>query len=113
MRQFLAANFECEIDRVMFVDEARARLAAERYALVLVNRLIFADASPGLPLVDVVQALPPERRPAVMVISNYNDAQAEAVSRGALPGFGKAALGTPAAIARLATVLPTRPARRA
>ncbi len=113
IRQFLTTNFECDIDRVMFVDEARARLAAQTYALVLVNRLIFADATPGLPLVDLVQGLPAERRPAVMLISNYDDAQAEAVARGAMPGFGKAALGTPDAVARLATVLPTRMTRRA
>jgi two-component system, chemotaxis family, chemotaxis protein CheY len=38
-----------------------------------------------------------EKRPdlKMMLVSNYADAQAEAVANGALPGFGKREIGTP------------------
>ena len=47
----------------------------------------------------------PLRRVPVMLVSNYEDAQREAVAKGALPGFGKAALGQPHTLARLRAVL--------
>jgi len=37
----------------------------------------------------------------VMLVSNFADAQAQAVESGALPGFGKAALNAPETLARL------------
>jgi len=39
--------------------------------------------------------------PAVILISNYEDAQAEAEAVGALPGFGKSGLNLPSAAERL------------
>jgi len=41
----------------------------------------------------------------VMLVSNYEDAQKEAVAAGALAGFGKASLGRPAMIESLRSVL--------
>jgi hypothetical protein len=43
-----------------------------------------------------------------MLVSNYEDAQLQATSRGALLGFGKAALNEPATHRRLAEVLGDR-----
>ncbi len=40
-----------------------------------------------------------------MLVSNYEDAQQDAVARGALPGFGKAALRQPETRNRLAAIL--------
>ncbi len=40
-----------------------------------------------------------------MLVSNHEDAQAEAVAAGALPGFGKASLGQPGMIERVAAAL--------
>jgi hypothetical protein len=40
-----------------------------------------------------------------MLVSNYADAQRDAVGRGALPGFGKSALRQPETLSRLAEVL--------
>ena len=41
----------------------------------------------------------------MMLVSNYEDAQNEAVAAGALPGFGKASLGQPHMLARLRPLL--------
>jgi hypothetical protein len=40
-----------------------------------------------------------------MLVSNFPEAQAQAEALGALPGFGKAALGDPALADRFAMIL--------
>jgi D-Tyr-tRNAtyr deacylase len=91
IRRLLEANFDVDVDRVMFVDAALRALRAQHYDLALVNRRIFDDDSDGMQLVRAVAAVPEIRTP-VMLISNFADAQAAAVAAGARPGFGKAAL---------------------
>lgn len=111
MRGMLIANFDVEVDRVMFVDEAIAALAKQPCRLVLVNRRIFADDSDGSELIRRMKSSPALRDIPVMLISNYADAQARAETDGAVPGFGKAALGDPATQTLLARYLPLRHAR--
>ena len=106
--RLLTENFAVEVDRVMFVPEALSALKSRPYALVLVNRQIFADGSPGLPLVTAMQQDPTLRATPVMVVSNFADAQAAAVAAGARPGFGKAALQPAETRSRLAEFLPAR-----
>jgi len=64
-------------------------------ALLLVNRVLdgrFGMGS-GVDLIgDLAQR---DQPPAMMLISNYPEAQAKAVEAGALPGFGKNELGRP------------------
>jgi CheY-like chemotaxis protein len=93
------------VDRVMFVEDALRRLRESGYDLVLVNRLIFADGSDGLPLVERMQADESLRRIPVMMISNYPEAQDRAVAAGAARGFGKAALHDPRTMDLLRSVL--------
>jgi hypothetical protein len=45
----------------------------------------------------------------VMLVSNHEDAQRAAVEAGAVPGFGKAALGHPAMLARMGNYLDVLP----
>ncbi|MFN0135407.1 MAG: hypothetical protein ACKVS9_04730 [Phycisphaerae bacterium] len=75
---------------------------------MLINRLIFADDSDGLVLVRAMQADEKLRRTPVMMISNFADAQARAVLAGAVSGFGKATVGTPETLDRLAQYLPPK-----
>ena len=81
--------------------EALARLRQERFALVLVNRVMDRDGSQGLGLIKEMQADEELRAVPVMLVSNYDDSQAEAVKHGAKPGFGKAALGQPRMLSRV------------
>jgi len=94
----LLGGFDVEVDRVMFVDEAMEALRRTRYRLVLVNRLIFADSSDALPLIEKMRADESLRDIPVMMVSNYADAQDRAVAAGAARGFGKADLDKPATI---------------
>lgn len=109
IRSMLVRHFDVEVDRVMFVSEAEVAISRRTYDLVLVNRRIFADDSDGLTLVRSIAALPDDR-PAVMLISNFPDAQDAAVEAGAERGFGKAGLTDPRTIDRLAAILPPRAA---
>ncbi len=102
--RMLDRNFDVVLDRVMSVEEALAKLATERYDLVLVNRLIFADDSDGGELIRRVQTGGYQGTP-VMMVSNYADAQAKAVADGAVPGFGKTVLDDSATVELLGKFL--------
>ncbi len=100
MRRLLS-HFGVEPDRVMSVDEAMTALSDKSYDLVLVNRLIFADGSDALPLIERMQADDRLKDTPVMMISNYADAQERAMAAGAKCGFGKGDLNDPATLEKL------------
>src|SRR4051812_11463028 len=93
----LRAAFGAEVVSAHSAGEAVEQVSQEKFALVLVNRVLDADGSSGLELVRRLAAEVP-----VMLVSNYADAQAEAVAAGAVPGFGKASLGRPDMLERVA-----------
>jgi two-component system, chemotaxis family, chemotaxis protein CheY len=105
----LQRHFGAEIEAVDTAADALARLRQEVYNLVLVNRVGDADGASGVSLVEQLKADEALRAIPVMLVSNYEDAQREAVQAGALPGFGKAALGQPHMLARLAPLLQLTP----
>jgi len=105
--EHLSGRFGAVVDRAHGLDEAKKALAHAKYALVLVNRQLDADGSPG---VDVVKAIKSDSDPAlasvpVMLVSNFADAQEAARAAGAEPGFGKAQLDSPETAARLEALL--------
>jgi len=63
-------------------------------SLLLVNRVLDGSfkASDGIDLIR--QNAAKESAPRMVLISNYPDAQSDAESAGAMPGFGKAELGS-------------------
>jgi CheY-like chemotaxis protein len=77
----------------------------EPFALVLVNRVFDADGSSGLELIRAIKADGALKAVPVMLVSNYDDAQAQAMEEGAVAGFGKAALGQPHMLQRVGKVL--------
>lgn len=97
IRRYLERHFEADVQAADTRDEALEALREGSYDLVLVNRIGDRDGSPGLALIQALKADPALAEVPVMLVSNLSDAQAEAESLGALPGFGKAALsrGTP------------------
>ncbi len=107
IRNLLLSHFDVEIDRVMYVAEGLSAISRADYALVLVNRLIFADGSEGQELIRRMRADATCQTP-VMMVSNFADAQERAVAAGALPGFGKAALHEAGTLELLAKHLPRK-----
>jgi CheY-like chemotaxis protein len=97
----LRNSFGAEVVAAGTPRQALERLRQETFALVLVNRLFDEDGSSGLELIRAIQAEESLRAIPVMLVSNYEDAQAEAIQAGAAPGFGKAALGQAHMLARV------------
>lgn len=77
------------VEQAHLTDEALLRLKSESFDLVLVNRKLDHDYSDGTELVAGMKADPDLKNVPVMLISNYPDAQQEAVALGAEYGFGK------------------------
>lgn len=61
--------------------------------LVLVNRVLDADGSSGIDLIRKIKASAnPYGSIPLMLVSDRESAQAQAIAEGALPGFGKSAI---------------------
>jgi len=108
IRRMLLEHFAVTLDRVMFVDQALAKMRERPYDLVLFNRLIFEDGSEGIELLRRAKADPALRDTPIMMISNFPDAQRACVAAGGERGFGKAAIDDPATIELLAGYLPRK-----
>ena len=80
------------VDRIN--SDSDLREACERGAdLLLVNREPVGFDGEGLEIIKVVKTDYPDCK--VMLVSDYEDAQREAVSAGAVEGFGKSEMGSP------------------
>ncbi len=101
----LHGHLGAEVVAARTYEDALAKLRQGGFALVLVNRVLDYDGRPGLDFIDMLRADPEVGKVPVMLVSNYPDAQREAVGRGSLPGFGKSALREPQTLARLGEVL--------
>lgn len=97
----LRGSFGAEVVGTDTARQALELLREGSFALVLVNRVFDADGSAGVDLIRALKADEELRSVPVLLVSNYEDAQAEAVRAGAEPGFGKAALGQPYMLARV------------
>ncbi len=103
--RFIRKHFDAEVLTADSASEALAQLRAGGFDLVLVNRVFDADGSSGLEMIKEMQADPKLQVIPVMLVSNYEDPQRQAVELGAVPGFGKAAVGQPQTVARLKAFL--------
>lgn len=82
--------------QVVMVDDAAEldRLIVEGLDLLLFNRVLDYgfDDTEGVAVIRRLRKSHPNLR--MMLVSNYPEAQAEAVAAGALPGFGKREMGS-------------------
>jgi two-component system chemotaxis response regulator CheY len=101
----LQKHFQAEVEAAATADEALTAARQQPFDLVLVNRVLDADGSSGLDVVAQIKSDEQLKQLPIMLVSNYEEAQREAVGQGALPGFGKAALGQPHMLARLEAFL--------
>ena len=69
------------------LQEALELAGREQFDLVLVNRINDWDGTRGVDF--IAAARKAGTRTPMMLVSDYEEAQAEAVAAGALPGFGK------------------------
>ncbi len=98
-------HFGMEVVAAATADAALEQIRQQSFALVLVNRIFDQDGFEGLELIRQLKGSTAVSQVPIMLVSNHEDAQAEAVAAGALPGFGKASLGQPGMIERVAAAL--------
>lgn len=107
--RMLTTQFSAEVDRADAWADTLAALQSKPYHLVLVNRHLDVDYSPGLDIIQSLVSHPEFGKIPVMLVSNYPDSQAEAVAAGAAHGFGKAELNRPTTWDRLRPYLSAAP----
>lgn len=101
----ICRRFDAEVRAAQDADEAFEALADGSFDLVLVNRVLENDRSSGIDLVRRIKNDSRFGEIPVMLVSNFADAQAQAVDAGAVPGFGKKALDSPETVAILRSLL--------
>ena len=101
----LRRHFDAQVDEAATFADAESQLNAGRYDLVLVNRVLDRDGTEGLDFIERIKTHPSLHQLPVMLVSNYPEAQQEAITREALPGFGKSRLDSAKTLRRLRAVL--------
>ena len=101
MSRVLQTSFDVEVIAADRFADAEEQLRQGGIDLMLVNRVLDRDGSSGLDFIRQMKADDVLRQVPVMLVSNYTDAQRQAVALGALPGFGKAVLEDAATLTRL------------
>lgn len=101
----LRQAFNAETTAADTADKALDALRSGPFDLVLINRVGDRDGLPGADLIRAIRADPALAETPLMLVSDRPDAQREAETLGARPGFGKSNLRTEDARERLAAVL--------
>ena len=89
-------QLDATVDSAASGKQAAELLKHGGYSIVLVNRLLAADGSSGLDVIENLLRTNPSI--PIMLVSDLPDAQDAAVALGAVRGFGKAELGKPATL---------------
>lgn len=108
VKRLLADNFKCEVVQCHGLEDTLAELHKAPAALVLVNRKLDADHSDGVEIIKSIKADPSLADTPVMLLTNYDDYQRQAVQRGAERGFGKLEYDNPETREKLAKFLKSR-----
>lgn len=103
IKTLVARHFDADAVQADDHVSAVAELEKGSFDLVLVNRLMDVDGSSGIEIVkSIVEQF---GQTPVMMITNFAEHQQAAISAGAVPGFGKAQLDSPATVQLLQTYL--------
>jgi CheY-like chemotaxis protein len=88
----IGGHYEVKISTSDSHEDALIQIQNTPFDLVLINRILDKTSTKGLDLIRELKSSDATKIVPVMLISNYETAQAEAISAGAVPGFGKATL---------------------
>lgn len=104
IRGMLEKQFGAEVVQCHGPDDSLDTLRHGQFDLVLVNRKLDQDYSDGMDIIQTLKADPQLAPIPVMLVTNYQEYQEQAVAAGALPGFGKKQLYAEETQQRLADV---------
>jgi CheY-like chemotaxis protein len=105
IKHLVEGELGAQVVQAHHLDDALEVLRAGGIDLVLVNRKLDADYSDGLEVIRRIKGDLNLAETPVMLVSNYPEAQAEAIAAGAEPGFGKAEIRAAATREKLAAWL--------
>jgi two-component system chemotaxis response regulator CheY len=105
INRFLGEHFEVKVTPSATAADATRQLNQQPYDLILVNRQFDADGSEGLDFIRQLKAAPELQPIPVMLVTNFREYAQQAESLGAVAGFGKSELGSPALAKRLVPYL--------
>lgn len=105
IKRMLTASFDVEVLQTHGTEDTLRCLRSRDVDLVLINRKLDQDYSDGTEILKQIKADAELAATPVMLVTNYDEHQAEAVKLGALPGFGKLSLTASETQQRLAAVL--------
>lgn len=97
----LNAAFPVEIVKADSTEEALEQVRTGTFSLVLINRILDETGESGMELVRTLRTIAELQDTPVMLVSNFPEAQSEAIGLGAVPGFGKLVVGKPAMLETL------------
>jgi CheY-like chemotaxis protein len=103
--RLLRSLFDVEIVQTNTGDETLVELRRQRADLVLVNRKLDIDYSDGMKVIEQLKSSEDFAEVPVMLVTNHDEYQQQAVAAGALYGFGKLELSSPKTKERLTAVL--------
>jgi len=111
IRKLMQSQFDAVVIQTHGLEDTLEQLAHRTIDLVTVNRKLDRDYTDGIEVIRGIKADPRFADVPVMLITNYEEYQAEAIAAGAIKGFGKLSVSDPATVALLKPILaPTAPA---
>lgn len=96
IRKLVQSQFDAVVLQTHGLQDTLEVLAQRPVDLITVNRKLDRDYSDGLDVIRGIKADPRFALIPVMLITNYEEYQQEALAVGAVRGFGKLALNNPA-----------------
>ncbi len=95
IRRLFEGSFQAEVLQAHNAQDTFQMLRSRSIDLVLVNRKLDEDYSDGIEIIKAIKADSELSSVPVMLITNYEEHQEQAMSIGALRGFGKLSMKAP------------------
>lgn len=102
---YLTSNFDCTVQQAHGTADALAKLKADQFDLVTINRKLDADYSDGTEVLKAIKADAQVAEVPVMLVTNLAEHQDAAIALGAIRGFGKLEYDKPETKEKVAAVL--------
>ncbi|QDU73199.1 hypothetical protein Pan97_01660 [Bremerella volcania] len=101
LKSLIERNFDAKVLQSHGPADTLKMLREQTFALVVINRKLDRDHSDGIEILIDLKANEQLKDIPVMMLSNYEEAQAAAQAAGAVPGFGKRDLGKETTLKKL------------
>ncbi len=96
IRKLAMANFDVAVIQTHGPEDTLEVLKSRKVDLVTVNRKLDRDYSDGMEVIKQLKSDDETASVPVMLVTNYEEHQQEAIKAGAVQGFGKLAITEPA-----------------